>query len=128
CRACSGENARAVKELSVGVLQPARRSSQSEGGAADIPAWQAFVARSANATLFHDLDFLAYHGSSIDFHHLIVRGDGNIVAIVPGGLVEAADGKRTWRSPVGASIGGPAFAGATAGKPAIAHGLRLDRV
>ena len=86
-----------MKELTVGLLQPV-----------DIPAWQAFVVTSPNATLFHDLDFLAYHGS-IDFHHLVVRGDGNLVAIVPGGLVESADGKTTWRSPVGASIGGPAL-------------------
>lgn len=85
-----------MKDLTVGVLQPV-----------DIPAWQAFVASSPNATLFHDLDFLAYH-RSIDFHHLVVRGDGNLVAIVPGALLES-DGKRTWRSPVGASIGGPAL-------------------
>ncbi len=107
-----------MNELSVGVLQPI-----------DIPAWQAFVARSPNATLFHDLDFLAYHHDTIAFHHLLIRGDGNLVAIVPGGVVESADGTKIWRSPAGASIGGPAFAlRASGAKPALARGPRLDDV
>lgn len=84
--------------LTVTTLQPA-----------DLLAWQAFVARSPNATLFHDLDFLAYHPDTLSLHHLVVRSDGNLVAIVPGGLAESADGQTTWRSPVGASIGGPAL-------------------
>jgi hypothetical protein len=88
-----------IHRLNVSALQPA-----------DVAAWQAFVARSPNATLFHDLEFLAYHRDTLAFHHLLVRSDGNLVAIVPGGLVES-DGKKTWRSPLGASIGGPVLAG-----------------
>ena len=70
-------------------------------------AWQAFLASSGNGTLFHDLDFLAYHPPNrFRAHHLIVQSGTDVVALVPGGLIEAPDGL-VWRSPVGASIGGP---------------------
>jgi hypothetical protein len=68
--------------------------------------WTRFLQISRNATLFHELEFLAYHpGGRFSFEHLIVRQDDRIVAAVPGG--QASDG--IYRSPLGASFGGPAL-------------------
>jgi len=51
--------------------------------------WQGFLARSANGTLFHDLDFLRYHPPGrFRFHHLMLIHDGEPIALFPGGLVE----------------------------------------
>src|SRR5262245_115300 len=72
----------------------------------DEPAWTEFLAASANGTLFHDLTFLNYHAiGRFTFHHLILRHAGRIVALLPGGLT-GGDGGATFRSPLGASIGG----------------------
>jgi hypothetical protein len=68
--------------------------------------WQDFLTRSANGTLFHDLEFLGYHPHGrFRFHHLILMHAGNPVALVPGGL-EGPDERPVFSSPVGASIGG----------------------
>lgn len=73
-------------------------------------AWETFRASCGNDTLFHDLGFLAYHPADrFRFHHLVVGQGHDIVAVVPGGLVAAEDGV-AWRSPVGASFGGPVLA------------------
>jgi len=73
------------------------------------PEWAAFLAASPNATLFHELPFLAYHAADrFRFHHLVVRDGAAPAAVVPGGLV---GGERpVFTSPVGASVGGPALA------------------
>ena len=71
----------------------------------DAVAWKALLANSNNATLFHDLDFLAYHPpGKYDFRHLVALRKSRIDAIIPGAL--SADG--VFVSPAGASIGGPA--------------------
>ena len=71
----------------------------------DAVAWKALLATSNNATLFHDLDFLAYHPpGKYDFRHLVALRRTRIDAVIPGAL--SADG--IFVSPVGASIGGPA--------------------
>ncbi len=70
----------------------------------DAAAWRAHLATANNATLFHDLDFLAYHPPGrFDFHHLIATRGGRIEAVLPGFV--RADG--FFVSPAGASIGGP---------------------
>jgi hypothetical protein len=72
----------------------------------DAAAWKALLGDSNNATLFHDLDFLAYHPPGKHaFHHLIALWGTRIAAVIPGAL--SAEG--VFASPAGASIGGPAF-------------------
>src|SRR6185437_7987918 len=79
-------------------------------GSDDHAAWAAFLAASENGTLFHDLDFLAYHPPGRHrFEHLIVRRGDAIVALLPGGLTGPAD-RPIFTSPLGASVGGPAVA------------------
>ena len=72
--------------------------------------WNAFVERSNEGTLYHRLDFLAYHGErfAADVHHLVWREHGAPMAVMPMAL--APNETRVARSPYGASYGGPAFA------------------
>jgi hypothetical protein len=71
----------------------------------DADAWKAFLRDSNNGTLFHDLDFLAYHPpGKYDFRHLVALCGTHIEAVIPGAL--SADG--IFVSLAGASIGGPA--------------------
>jgi hypothetical protein len=72
----------------------------------DAISWKALLATSNNATLFHDLDFLAYHppGKFI-FRHLVALRRNRLEAVIPGGL--SPDG--VFVSPTGASVGGPAI-------------------
>jgi hypothetical protein len=69
--------------------------------------WNTFVEQSPTGCLFQDLIFLGYHPPGrFDFRHLEVRRDGTLVAVLPGGLSE----DNVFRSPLGASTGGPALA------------------
>lgn len=69
--------------------------------------WQALVAASDNGTLFHDLDFLAYHPSGrFEEHHLLFYDRGELAAVLPAAIVTGDDGARRLASPYGASIGG----------------------
>ena len=71
----------------------------------EAAAWKAFLKDSNNGTLFHDLDFLAYHPpGKYDFRHLVALRGPHIEAVIPGAL--SADG--IFVSLAGASIGGPA--------------------
>ena len=73
-------------------------------------AWAEFLAASENGTLFHDLQFLAYHPTGrFVFHHLIVRRGNEILALLPGGLSGEPD-RPIFNSPLGASFGGPIVA------------------
>jgi Acetyltransferase (GNAT) domain len=75
---------------------------------ADERLWQDFLSRSANGTIFHDLDFLRYHPRGrFRFHHIIFTRRGKPVALMPGGI-EGSDERLIFCSPLGASIGGPA--------------------
>jgi Acetyltransferase (GNAT) domain len=70
----------------------------------DLVAWKRFLADSNNGTLFHDLDFLAYHPPGrYDFRHLTASRANRIEALIPGALT--TDG--IFVSLAGASIGGP---------------------
>jgi hypothetical protein len=74
--------------------------------AEDAAAWKAVLRDSNNGTLFHDLDFLAYHPrGKYDFHHLVASRGTRVEAVIPGAL--SADA--TFVSLAGASIGGPAL-------------------
>jgi len=69
--------------------------------------WQAFLARSNNGTLFHDLDFLAYHPPDrFDTHHLVFESGGRLLALLPGATLRDGRRRRVLRSPYGATIGG----------------------
>jgi hypothetical protein len=69
--------------------------------------WRAFVAASDNGTLFHDLEFLAYHPAGrFEEHHLLFYYRRELVALLPAAIVTGADGARRLASPYGASIGG----------------------
>jgi hypothetical protein len=71
----------------------------------DAAAWKTFLGDSNNGTLFHDLDFLAYHPpGKYDFRHLIASRANGIEALIPGAV--SKDG--VFVSLAGASIGGPA--------------------
>lgn len=84
--------------------------------------WARFLAGAGNGTLFHDLDFLAYHPASrFRFQHLVVRRDKAIIALVPGGL-SGPEENPVFTSPLGASVGGPAVA------PGLAAGDALELV
>lgn len=75
-------------------------------GDADRSSWAAFLARSSNGTLFHDLDFLDYHpAGKYCFRHLIFHQGDKIVALLPGGMVTTPGGIE-FHSPLGASVGG----------------------
>jgi hypothetical protein len=73
----------------------------------EAEAWRRFLAGSASGCLFHALDFLAYHPAGrFCFAHLVAEQAGRIVALIPGGTIER-DGRTVFRSPLGASFGGP---------------------
>lgn len=64
--------------------------------------WDSFVRESNNGTMFHLMRFLQYHPPDrLPFHHLLFKENGEIVAVLPGGLWENG----MYESPVGASYG-----------------------
>jgi hypothetical protein len=72
----------------------------------DERPWQEFLSRSANGTLFHDLEFLRYHPEGrFRFQHLILKRDNQPVALLPGGL-DGSECRPMFCSPLGASTGG----------------------
>ena len=72
--------------------------------------WNAFVDNSNEGTLFHRLDFLAYHGKKFceNEHHLIIYKGEAVHAVMPLAIFDE-DGRRIARSPYGGSYGGPVF-------------------
>ena len=69
---------------------------------ADRQEWDEFVLRSNDGTMFHMQAFLDYHPEGKwDFHHLMFREEGKLVAVCPGGV--KPDG--SYWSPMGASYG-----------------------
>lgn len=70
-------------------------------------AWKDFLLQSNNGTLFHDLDFLAYHHEGkFELHHLLIYQDEKLIALLPAAVVESIPGNRFLKSPYGASVGG----------------------
>lgn len=73
----------------------------------DPAVWNDFVERSNNGTIFHRLDFLAYHGEKFraaEYPLGWFKGD-TLHALMPLALFDEG-GKRVARSPYGASYGG----------------------
>lgn len=69
--------------------------------------WKAFLANSNNGTLFHDLDFLAYHPADrFRQHNITFHRSGRLIALLPAAIETEADGREFLKSPYGASIGG----------------------
>jgi hypothetical protein len=73
----------------------------------DRAAWADFLDLADNATIFHSLDFLDYHGDRFkeEAHHLLWRKGERLFAALPLGVFEEG-GQRLARSPYGASWGG----------------------
>lgn len=68
--------------------------------------WRALLKEAPGATLFHAPEFLAYHPAGrFDFKPLLIAKGGAPIALLPGGLAGTV-----YRSPLGASIGGPVLA------------------
>ncbi len=64
--------------------------------------WDRFVDESNNGTMFHKQVFFDYHTpGKFEFNHLLVLDKGNIVALLPGSIVE----DNVFESPIGASYG-----------------------
>jgi hypothetical protein len=73
----------------------------------DAVDWKSFLVASNNGTLFHDLDFLAYHPSGrFEEHHLVFSQDGEPAALLPAAVLTEPDGRRWLKAPYGASVGG----------------------
>ncbi len=73
--------------------------------------WNNFIAKqSNNGTIFHHLDFLAYHQNRFTDkeHHLGFYKGEQLVAVLPLGIFEQED-KKIAKSPYGASWGGLVF-------------------
>jgi hypothetical protein len=86
---------------------------------ADALRWNRALSKAANVCLFHGLDFLAYHPAGrFDFAHQIAEVEGEPVALLPGGLKAESD-RRIFRSPLGASFGGPALAAKARGSQLV---------
>lgn len=65
--------------------------------------WDQFVLESNNGTMFHLQKFFDYHtAGKFRFNHLIFLEKNNIIALLPGAIVN--DGKK-FESPIGASYG-----------------------
>ncbi len=65
--------------------------------------WDEFVLNSSNGTMFHMQKFFDYHEpGKFEFNHLIFLEKGNIVALLPGSIVENGT---VFESPIGASYG-----------------------
>jgi hypothetical protein len=72
--------------------------------AASPGSWPAFLAEAPSACLFHEPEFLAYHPEGrFAFRHLAITKGGQPIVLLPGGLANGS----VYRSPLGASFGGP---------------------
>ena len=71
-------------------------------------AWSRFLASSGNGTLFHSHDFLDYHPPGrFAWRHPIFGNPDEPFAVLPGAVQVDTDGGATYRSPSGATLGGP---------------------
>jgi hypothetical protein len=73
----------------------------------DGALWRHFLTSSSNGTLFHSLDFLAYHSPErFHVHHLMFDLAGKLLALLPAAIVSEPDGRQLLKSPYGGSVGG----------------------
>ena len=69
--------------------------------------WDDYVLKSPGGTIFHTARFLSYHPAArFEFMNLAVGEGDDLVCVLPGGRVSTGEGS-VFRSPVGASFGGP---------------------
>jgi hypothetical protein len=69
--------------------------------------WKNFLSKSNNGTLFHDLEFLAYHAPDrFRVQNLLFYECGRLIALLPAAVEFEANGRQILKSPYGASIGG----------------------
>jgi hypothetical protein len=74
----------------------------------DYINWKKLLEVADGVTLFHNPDFLKYHGKKFNEHHLgIFKGEA-LIGIMPMALINDGD-KTIAKSPYGASFGGPIF-------------------
>lgn len=79
----------------------------TEYNVADSALWNAFIEKSANGTIFHRSDFLAYHHPKFksNINNLIWLKNENFFSLMPLGIFRS-DKEIIARSPYGASWGG----------------------
>lgn len=72
--------------------------------------WNVFVEKSNEGTIFHRLDFLAYHNDKFkeNEHHLMIYKGESLFGVMTLAIF-IDDGRRIAKSPYGASYGGPIF-------------------
>lgn len=64
--------------------------------------WDLFVEESSNGTMFHMQKFFDYHApGKFSFNHLIFLEKNNIIAVLPGKIID----EKIFESPIGASYG-----------------------
>ena len=72
--------------------------------------WSRLIDASANGTLFHRQEFLDYHPAGrFIWQHLVFGNPGEPTAVMPGAIHVDSRGNRSYRSPTGATLGGPVF-------------------
>ncbi len=74
----------------------------------DYSEWKQLLKEARGQTLFHDPDFLAYHGDKFNENHLGLYKGQELCGIFPMALTEK-DGQLTASSPYGGSYGGFIF-------------------
>jgi hypothetical protein len=72
--------------------------------------WNRLVERANGGTIFHRLDFLAYHGDRFkrNERHVLFRKGESILGVMPLAIFDRGGGLEA-RSPFGGSYGGPVF-------------------
>jgi hypothetical protein len=72
--------------------------------------WNSFVESSNEGTLFHRLDFLAYHRERFrgKEHHLAFRKKASVIGLMPMAII-SQNARLVYKSPYGGSYGGPIF-------------------
>lgn len=73
--------------------------------AKDALSWKELWQRSPGATVFHHPDFLAYHGSRFQEHHVGFFKGEMLIGVIPSAFIDEAGGVAA-ASPYGASYGG----------------------
>lgn len=74
----------------------------------DFLIWKNGLKNFNGATIFHDPDFLAYHGDRFHEHHLGVYKGDELFGLIPLAFIEIQN-KKIAKSPYGASYGGFIF-------------------
>ena len=111
-------------------VAPVGTVAVTEASAAQLGTWDRSVRQSVNGTLFHRLDFLAYHGARFAdrARHLVVLDGAEPIGRLSVTVTDE-EGGRVVRSPYGGSYGGlalaryPSFAQATAIVDAVVRHL-----